>query len=511
MQNEFHPPPTSLPQNRVTLSFVSERGRKYLYDDITGTIFPWSELREAALNAFLGGKLDEEAACIQRQFGHPEATAAIQFVKKWKERYGAFCRAQTEPLDLPSTVECLELIRRSSTQLILVVTENCNLRCRYCAYSGSYKYNRVRSPRRMTPELAIHALDWFVDLVRPQLRRNPRKKLFATFYGGEPLLNIATIEAVLEHSQHRYPGLFHYSLTTNGVLLVDKIVHLFERHQVSVVVSLDGPQSEHDRERVDTAGRGTHSRILERLGRVREMYPQYWKDHFLSLPVVSYKSDLNAVVAFFEQNEGKVPRCVRSTLVAREHGTYWQDATRDDYIRLNDGLRRLRDQFKRKIIDNVPVPSFVRALAGNPVVQVALRGRLHDPINPHLPFTGTCFPGYKIAVGVDGTLNVCERVNGTFPIGHLDIEADRGIDAERVRSMIDGYQRVVLPSCPSCPVTRLCNFCMARSVAGGIITRSSDACQATLQSATKCLRDFVSIKEGNPGADVSFGTGRSIL
>ena len=45
-------------------------------------------------------------------------------------------------------------------QLILQLTQNCNLRCKYCVYSGSYK-NRVHTNKRMTFEIAKEAIDYY--------------------------------------------------------------------------------------------------------------------------------------------------------------------------------------------------------------------------------------------------------------------------------------------------------------------------------------------------------------
>ena len=45
-------------------------------------------------------------------------------------------------------------------QLILQVTQNCNLRCKYCVYSGSY-VNRTHSNKRMSFETAKKAIDFY--------------------------------------------------------------------------------------------------------------------------------------------------------------------------------------------------------------------------------------------------------------------------------------------------------------------------------------------------------------
>lgn len=100
------------------------------------------------MDAYLGGQLDQELDDIQRRFGKEEAAAAVQPVRHWAERYGAVARRWAPLQAPPSAAEALERVRRSCHQLILNVTENCDLRCRYCGFSGIYQYFRVRSTQR---------------------------------------------------------------------------------------------------------------------------------------------------------------------------------------------------------------------------------------------------------------------------------------------------------------------------------------------------------------------------
>jgi uncharacterized protein len=371
-----------------------------------------------------------------------------------------------------------------------------------------YKYNRVHSQRQMSPERAKGAIDWFVDLVRIQIQCNPRRQVGLTFYGGEPLLNMPALRAAVEHVQQKYAGLFNLALTTNGVLLTEDKVDFLATNSVHVVISLDGPQTEHDRERVDISGAGTHARIMNNLHRIRQTHPQYWREHLRLISVYSYKSDFKAVEAFFEQNEGKIPPLFRAQGVSTREGEFWREATSSDYKRFYEGLSILRDQYKQKMIKNLTVLDFVRYTGGNTIFGVAARNRVDDPVTPWLPFAGSCFPGQKIAVGVDGTLDVCERVDGTFPIGRLSGASGEGIDGDRVRSLIDQYQHAVLSSCTDCCVTRFCNFCFASALSGGSINKPPQMCAETEKSAKAALRDYVSILEANPNADPCLGFGR---
>ena len=52
-------------------------------------------------------------------------------------------------------------------------------------------------------------------------------------------------------------------ITTNGILVDDAWVELFKAHDISVTVSLDGPEEINDKYRIDFKGRGTLAQTLK--------------------------------------------------------------------------------------------------------------------------------------------------------------------------------------------------------------------------------------------------------
>jgi sulfatase maturation enzyme AslB (radical SAM superfamily) len=66
---------------------------------------------------------------------------------------------------------------------------------------------------------------------------------YLNFYGGEPLLAFDLIRQVvsfLKTENKKYNKTVHYSLTTNGSLLTDKIIQFLNKHSFSVELSFDG-------------------------------------------------------------------------------------------------------------------------------------------------------------------------------------------------------------------------------------------------------------------------------
>ena len=140
--------------------------------------------------------------------------------------------------------------------LCLHVAHTCNLNCAYC-FASQGKYHGERAI--MSLEVGKRALDFLVE------HSGSRKNLEVDFFGGEPLMNFEMIEELvayartLEPIHHKH---FRFTLTTNGVLLDEKVTEFANRECHNVVLSLDGRKEVHDRYRVDYAGRGSWEKIV---------------------------------------------------------------------------------------------------------------------------------------------------------------------------------------------------------------------------------------------------------
>ena len=79
------------------------------------------------------------------------------------------------------------------------MTQQCNLRCEYCAYSGIYD-NRTHSNKRMSFETAKKSIDFFLDHSRDS------ESIAFGFYGGEPLLEASLIEKCIDYINKNVEG-----------------------------------------------------------------------------------------------------------------------------------------------------------------------------------------------------------------------------------------------------------------------------------------------------------------
>lgn len=147
------------------------------------------------------------------------------------------------------------------SKLVILPTRACNMRCVYCDFEASVAPGRHLDPRlacRLVDRQVAHALAAGARTVRVH------------FFGGEPLVGRRCVETVVHYTRMvcARAGLAPwFEITTNG-LFDDSAIPFLGDYMDSVVVSLDGPRAEHDRNRPTAGGRGTHAVIADRIRRL---------------------------------------------------------------------------------------------------------------------------------------------------------------------------------------------------------------------------------------------------
>ena len=140
--------------------------------------------------------------------------------------------------------------------LCFMVAQDCNLRCKYCfGDAGTFGHRAI-----MSEDIGIAAVDFLIK------KSGIRKHCEIDFFGGEPLLNFRTVQAVTEYVRSREKTtnkIFKLTLTTNGMLLDDKKISWLNENNISVVLSLDGRKKIHDAMRPDISGNGSYERVIK--------------------------------------------------------------------------------------------------------------------------------------------------------------------------------------------------------------------------------------------------------
>ncbi|MCD7954392.1 MAG: 4Fe-4S cluster-binding domain-containing protein [Lachnospiraceae bacterium] len=140
-------------------------------------------------------------------------------------------------------------------ELMLVLTESCNLACRYC-------YEKQEG-HGLDFESAKKILDKELSSVS-ELPAVSDSRVQISFFGGEPFLNFSVMRQVYEYVEKEYGECdVTYAATTNGTLIHGEIQKWLKerKDRFHITLSLDGTPAMHDRSRADASGRGSFGQI----------------------------------------------------------------------------------------------------------------------------------------------------------------------------------------------------------------------------------------------------------
>lgn len=129
-------------------------------------------------------------------------------------------------------------------QVVLIITESCNLNCKYC-------YESFKTEAYMSPELCKQILE---AEFKNSIEDPNTKYLAITFLGGEPLLNFELIQEVSEWLWSKEQAVpYSLDIRTNGTLMTGDAKKWFDvnKHKISAALSLDGLNENQKNNRTD--------------------------------------------------------------------------------------------------------------------------------------------------------------------------------------------------------------------------------------------------------------------
>ncbi|MER6313631.1 FxsB family cyclophane-forming radical SAM/SPASM peptide maturase [Streptomyces sp. NPDC001581] len=139
---------------------------------------------------------------------------------------------------------------------ILKVANRCNIDCDYCYVFNSADQAWRHLPARMSADVARAA----GLRIGEHAAVHGLRSVHVVLHGGEPLLtgprHMADLLGALQEGVPAGVAV-RFELQTNGTLLTEPWLDLFERYAVVVGVSLDGPPTANDRHRLTHASRSS--------------------------------------------------------------------------------------------------------------------------------------------------------------------------------------------------------------------------------------------------------------
>lgn len=204
-------------------------------------------------------------------------------LEMWNHRLGADAvTLLTQAGILVDPVADEQLLHNLSTRpvqiqgLYLLLSLNCNLDCSYCLYraSAGQSLATAHGKRQMSPRTAVQGVDCFSEAVLNNCHYEGYWQQ-VTFYGGEPLMNVAALTVAMKRVQQLQDEGALWSgtelvLNTNGTMLTDPFIRLLAAAGVEVQISIDGFADVHNRNRVTPAGEGSFDAVVKNLDRLQQ-------------------------------------------------------------------------------------------------------------------------------------------------------------------------------------------------------------------------------------------------
>lgn len=321
-----------------------------------------------------------------------------------------------------------------------IVTEDCNLRCKYC-YICKKRSNHV-----MSFEVAKKFIDY---LFSGEFEFPPAVVL--EFIGGEPLIEVELIDKIVDYFKLKafeensdWYWNYRISLTTNGVNYSSPKVRRFiekNRDKMSLTITLDGTKEKHDMNRVFPDGSGSYDIIEKNI-------PLYIKDFYPTTKVTFSHNDLpllkESIIHLWNLGIVDVSaNCVYENV--------WHNS--DPKI-FEDQLIQLADYMIENELYRTCTVSFFDSHIGFPLTE-------------EQKSKNVCGAGYMLGLGPTGKIYPCMRYKDYSLENKNEVvigDINNGIDIDKIiRFRVSSTCMQSDSECLNCEIASLCSHCQAQS------------------------------------------------
>lgn len=225
----------------------------------------------------------------------------------------------------------LKCINGNILHLVILPTEQCNFRCRYCYESFSRG--------RMSDE-TIRAI---IKYVRINISKYAGLKV--SWFGGEPSLEIDTIcemskefVKICKTAKRKYWA----NITSNGYLIdLENFKKLYKANVFNYQITIDGIESTHDQQRVLGSGKGSFNKIIDNLLSIKENSEcKHWQITIRTNFSKSIFDHIDEYISFYHDHFGEDRRFV---FLFRPAGDWGGDSVKSysDNLLQTDGFAQV--------------------------------------------------------------------------------------------------------------------------------------------------------------------------
>jgi len=387
---------------------------------------------------------------------------ALRTIEQGVEQAHILSAPILETMNRPLDLE--DLLADELMGLTLEVTQDCNLRCKYCIYHPDHVAFREFGKKHMSLETAKKAMDF--------LKEHSKKRddiIHISFYGGEPLLNFEVVQETIAYAKEIFEEkIVQFALTTNVVLLTQEISDYFVENNVRLTLSIDGPKEMHDENRIFSDGKGSFEQVMEGVNNlVRSFEKEKLKPSF-GINIVTYGSistNIEKQYGMIQEflitcdwfHDGITVMCngVDNGPLKTPYVLPQSDEEKSIANNIVDVLGKWNDDESKDYTEYEE--NFTMRALNEELLRIHQRFQADEPPSGYF-MNGCCVPGYTRGfVSVDGDIFPCERVGSNLPaLGNLET----GFDINAIKKhYVDDYIERSKALCKDCWAVNLCKLC----------------------------------------------------
>lgn len=346
-------------------------------------------------------------------------------------------------------------------QITFEVTDACNLKCKYCGYGELYGDYDLRKNREISLPSAIKLIDYLIDLWNSTHNQSAKQNIYISFYGGEPLLNMSFIRAIIHYVKnvdcpHRE---FTFSMTTNALFL-ERNMDFLVAHDFNLLISLDGNEY-NTSYRVNRAEKPVFANILKNIDALLAKYPDYFMRKVNFNAVLHNRNSVKDIYEFFKERYNKIPSIgelnnmgIRPDKIALFQNTY---KNMNESLYQAENYEEIEHDMFLRSATYQSLTTFIHQHSGF-VFKNYVDLLLDKPIKV-MP-TGTCIPfGKRLFMTVNGKLLPCERIGQQYALGAV---SDTGVtlDLDAIAEKYNTYFSKLEKQCSQCHNAAACIQCI---------------------------------------------------
>lgn len=380
---------------------------------------------------------------VEKQMTDASVRIAIQEL----ESKGFLSSNRPQEIKHPLSMWARDYLENNLKRLVLQVTQNCNMRCQYCNFSGDGILSRTHQYKNMSKEIALRSIDFLYTHSRKS------REIEISFYGGEPLLFFPIIKEAAEYAIKIFGDKkIKFSMTTNGTMFSEEMMSFLSEKKFALTISVDGPAEYHDvNRRMAVDGSGSFSKIYNNLVRIKKIYSQYYNTIEFNA-VIEPDRDLKEIEDFFNSDYVFKDNHV---IVNRVNDSLINEKYEDTEEHIVDKEAMLFRSLVEQIVFG-RTKYYSRNIDIMNMLKYTMRPMESIPFSTH--HQGPCIPGYnRLFIDINGVFRICEKASELSE--HMIIgDLNRGFDYKQINNLLN-IGIMTEKKCKDCWLIRQCRIC----------------------------------------------------